>query len=377
MSDITCDLSAEQPVMPSLHRMHQLIAESPRAQVQFFKLMDDIVDIYFMGIDGSSIGRHHAPLLFNHTRQEDKFTCTCVPSLGGYGIAELEPFESQSRGFQHGHRKVYKIPATREQEVVRLFREQDPTVLHGLLQKLRQAMISCAESLQYEASTLPAAQMRQDVLPEKFTRKQQLQSRLDGGVELDGSRRQLLETTPQELAGHHVLEHRRAHAEQRPPLSLYSQVSLRGCHQSLMPTYRLPQRTLNITPLYEFGMASEDQRAETVAVPLRWCTGDEGDHVVGVANAKLWKDRAEQSALGNVGGSDGAGQPVSVEDYVADAHAFALTFCRDFRALHQLNHDHDCTSTCVTYAQKKCKAAAEEALRRGCCRCLPVFLPHP
>ena len=33
MGDITCDLSAEQPEMPSLHRMHQLIADSPRAQV--------------------------------------------------------------------------------------------------------------------------------------------------------------------------------------------------------------------------------------------------------------------------------------------------------------------------------------------------------
>ena len=33
MGDITCDLSAEQPEMPSLHRVHQLIADSPRAQV--------------------------------------------------------------------------------------------------------------------------------------------------------------------------------------------------------------------------------------------------------------------------------------------------------------------------------------------------------
>jgi hypothetical protein len=33
IGDIVCDLSAEQPDMPSLHRMHQLIAESPRAQV--------------------------------------------------------------------------------------------------------------------------------------------------------------------------------------------------------------------------------------------------------------------------------------------------------------------------------------------------------
>ena len=365
MGDITCDLSAEQPDMPSLHRMHQLIAESPRAQVQFFKRMGDIADIYFMGIDGSSVGRHHVPLVFSHTIQKYEFASTCVPSLAGYGIAELEPIESQRRGFQHGHRKVYNIPATREQDVVRLFREQAPTVLHSLLQKLRQAIMSCAESLLYEASILPAAQMRQAVLPDKITNKQQLQSRLDGGVELDGSRRQLLETTTQELPGHHVLEHRRAHAEQRPLLSLYSQVSLQGCHQILMPSYRLQQRTFNITSLDEVGMASDDQRAEALAVPLRWCTGDEGEHVVSVAHAKLWKDKAEQPVLENVGGSDGAEQPVSVEDYVADANAFALSYCRDFRALHQLNHDHDCKDTCVTYVKNNANSAAEEALKRG------------
>ena len=98
---------------------HYLEGVSRHSQVQFFKLKDDIVDIYFMGINGSSIGRHHVPLLFNHTQQEDQLASTCVPSLGGYGIAELEPFESQARGFQHGHRKVYKVPATREHDVVR------------------------------------------------------------------------------------------------------------------------------------------------------------------------------------------------------------------------------------------------------------------
>ena len=168
----------------------------PHRQVQFFKLMDDIVDIYLMGIDGSFIGHHHVHCIFNGALQEDGLASTCVPSLGGFGIAELELFESQARGFQRGHRKVYKIPAARDHDVVRLFREQDPAVLHSLLQDLKHALISCAESLQYEASTLPATQMGQNVLPEKFTKKQQIQSRLDGGLELDGPRRQLLATTP-------------------------------------------------------------------------------------------------------------------------------------------------------------------------------------
>ena len=136
IGDITCDLSAEQPDMPSLHRMQQFNAESPRSQEQFFKLMDDIVDIYFMGIDGSFIGTHHVKQLVRQSHREDPFPCTCIPGLGGFGIAELEPFESQARGFKHGHRKVYKIPATREHDVVRIFQERDPAVLRRLLEGL-------------------------------------------------------------------------------------------------------------------------------------------------------------------------------------------------------------------------------------------------
>ena len=87
--------------------------------------------------------------------------------------------------------------------------------------------------------------MGQTVLPEKFTAKQQQQSRLDGGFEEDGvTQRPLLEVTADERQGHEVLEHRRAAAERRPPSNCYSQVKLTGCHQSLMPTYR-------IIPTYE------------------------------------------------------------------------------------------------------------------------------
>ena len=43
--DINCRLTDDAPNMPSLQQMHQLIAQSPRAQAKFFLLMDDIVDI--------------------------------------------------------------------------------------------------------------------------------------------------------------------------------------------------------------------------------------------------------------------------------------------------------------------------------------------
>ena len=76
--------------------------------------MDDIADIYFMGMDSSFIGRHHVQKTFHRRHIEDQLASTAIPSLGGYGVAELEPFESQERGFEHGHRKKYAIPKSKE-----------------------------------------------------------------------------------------------------------------------------------------------------------------------------------------------------------------------------------------------------------------------
>ena len=111
--------------------------------------------------------------------------------------------------------------------MIRLFREQDKEVLHRLLETFKMALVRRTATVQYEASTLPAAQMSQKVPPEKFTKQQQCRSRLDGGVELDGTSRQLLEVTEEELPGHHVLEKRRAAAEGRAPPSYYSQAHRR------------------------------------------------------------------------------------------------------------------------------------------------------
>ena len=43
--NLVCRLTDDAPNMPSLQQMHQLIAQSPRAQAKFFFLMDDIADI--------------------------------------------------------------------------------------------------------------------------------------------------------------------------------------------------------------------------------------------------------------------------------------------------------------------------------------------
>ena len=51
-------------------------------------------------------GRHHVNQSSCHQQREDQLASTATSSLGGYGVAELEAFESQERGFQHVHRKT-------------------------------------------------------------------------------------------------------------------------------------------------------------------------------------------------------------------------------------------------------------------------------
>ena len=83
----------------------------------------------------------------------------------------------------------------------------------------------------------------------------------------------------------------------------------------------------------------------------------------------IWK---HATGLGN----DDVQDPNTVlKRLTADANAWALSFCRDFRALHQLNHDHDCTHTCIKYV-KKGKESAEKALKKGWTVACRFFFYH-
>jgi len=112
-------------------------------------------------------------------------------------------------------------------------------------------------------------------------------------------------------------------------------------------------------------MTSDTQRVEVPTTALSWYADEESDHIAGLLHPPDEYGSAQQP-VGPPPDEEGrAGQPAGFQDLITDAKSFALSFGRDFRALHQLNHDHDCTSTCIKYVQKKCKEAAQEALRRG------------
>ena len=88
---------------------------------------------------------------------------------------------------------------------------------------------------------MPAEQLSEEVLPEPFSNKRQVLSRLDGGEEIDGTQRTRLEVTTAEPQGHVVRERKLAEAELRACGNMYREVPLAGCQMPLSPQYRLPQ----------------------------------------------------------------------------------------------------------------------------------------
>ena len=99
-------LDVDEPDMPTLREMHMLCARSPRAQSKFFALMDDLVDRHCLGIDSSSTGKRNFQHRAVHAAVEDNYASSGDFAHAGFAIDELEPYEAQGRGFQHGHRKV-------------------------------------------------------------------------------------------------------------------------------------------------------------------------------------------------------------------------------------------------------------------------------
>ena len=65
-----------------------------------------------------------------------------------------------------------------------------------MLQRIRDQVLTHAATIMYDSATLPAKQLGEEVLPEPFSKKQHVQRRLEGGEEIGGSSRMLLEFLP-------------------------------------------------------------------------------------------------------------------------------------------------------------------------------------
>lgn len=128
-----------------------------------------------------------------------------------------------------------------------------------------------------------------------------------------------------------------------------------------MPSYRLPQSVGSVRILDDLGMAQNTESHNTES------------H--NTAPLPYWSLETQEQHVSRIGQDEATEATAVLNSLTADANAWALSFCRDFRALHQLNHDHDCTSTCIKYV-KKGKENAEKALKKGWTVACRFFFYH-
>ena len=113
----------------------------------------------------------------------------------------------------------------------------------------------------------------------------------------------------------------------------------------MLPTYQLPQSFGRIEMLDEYGLcdiSSSVQHTSHTEPP--WIEEEGGQ----ISRFRL-----------------PGGREASPEDVRQDACAWARAYVRDARSGMVQNHDHDCTDTCVKYANKNSKAGNEENQCQG------------
>ena len=144
--------------------------------------------------------------------------------------------------------------------------------------------------------------------------------------------RPLVPVTEEEPPGHIALEKEQAAVERRPPRNGYKNVPLTGCHQSVMPAYRLPGSFSDIPAGDERGLLRRSEEREVVQNVLR----------------QPWFSGFDRSV---VGFEKGDGEIATLEDTANDAKAWSVAFARDVRGVFCQNHDHNCVATCSKYSK--------------------------
>ena len=322
-------ITRAEPKMPSLERMHQIGAKDPRAQAKFFILMTELHYRFIIGLDRLHIGR--LTLARPRVPVHDEVAASLQPCIAP-GTSDVQaPFEAQGRGFEHGHGKGHGIVGS----TMQWLRQSTVAGLATAAQKLRQAAISVAETVQYESARESAKQMNvHDLPPEPFTTKQQRQTRMDGGEDEDGSLREYVELGPPVVQPHIEREQDRAAAQNRTPLTgaaAYRELPLTGALQSTFPWYR--QR-------FTFGSLGSAIQPTTGHLPYR-------------SDAELFSLDDDGKVLAT---RLPDGTEASQQDIERDTAAWASHFGRDSFNNHCANHEHNCTETCVKYVKQKLEA---------------------
>mgnify|MGYP000409004545 CR=1 FL=1 len=328
-------LTAAEPRMPPLRRMHEIVAADPRAQAKFFLLMSELHYRYNVGIERLHIGR--ATMAKPRCPVHDECATSLQPCVAP-GTMDLQaPLEAQGRGFCHGHGKGHSCLGP----TMRWLRRSIVSGFSSAVAAIRGALLDTASTVQYDAARGPGRQLGIELRAEPFTARQQRQSRMDGGEDEDGTEREYVAVEPRVVQPHLEREVNRAAAENRQPLSgsaAYHQLPLTGAFASVFP----PHRQMN-----SFGALSDAiQLAGDCDAPADVC-----------ARQRRLSDLFTLSEDGSISGvrkSDGT--EASNEDIAEDAHAWAVAFANDSFNNHCCHHEHDCTETCIKCATQQLEA---------------------
>ncbi len=341
----TRSLRRDAPEMPTLREMHHIAAQRLMLQAWHYLLHDAAMHTEVLCVRNAYLGKRRYDLhheLVKLPDPEDDLASTGEAGIYNFVLELLKAQESQGRGYTHGHEKVASIIDA--MGVDRLCALLDPALPADRVDELidefcrtsrEQGLEACA-TLQYDCSSLPAAQLGVDVGPEPFTLAQQKDSRYDGGTELDSTQWECIDVVPRAEPWHVGRDLRLAEIEGRPPLHPFKNLSLQGAAQSILPSYRDPAAFRRQRPIgpdglpddcFDGGAAEHDSDRTTTGPPLYAAyVTDENEQVIGFREP------------------DGS---IADEDAIAaDASDFKQSYGHHVFALQNENHNHGCTSTC-------------------------------
>ena len=173
------------------------------------------------------------------THQEDSFSGSLQPSLvfapaAGFGLGE-----AQARGFKHTHNKLHATSIC-DVEFFHHLVNATHTEVEKQIALWQRKCLEAASSIVFESSTEIGRQLAIELPREPFSYAQQNRSRLDGKLNLDGTRRKLLPVAPPLKLAHLAHEEERAKELNVLPRGSFD-VPLTYSSHSSSPGYRLLQ----------------------------------------------------------------------------------------------------------------------------------------
>jgi hypothetical protein len=105
-----CSGYIQNTLMPTLQKMHQLTAASPRSTAKLFLLMEELSYRHLYRVDRAWLGNFKISSPTSFDSREDDFASNGLRGLADFVTALFKCIEAQMRGFAHGHGKVHSIP---------------------------------------------------------------------------------------------------------------------------------------------------------------------------------------------------------------------------------------------------------------------------